>query len=108
MVIKGRSGYPGAMASSRAGIGRYRFIVVGVVLVVGGVAALGCFLTAAGAQSRTDAIVLDALAGILFIGGFWLLRRSAHRRGGVLSADPTPTERRIYRRTYRGPNHSAH
>jgi hypothetical protein len=96
------------MTSSRSGIGRYRVIVVGLVLMVGGVAALGCFLTAAGDHSTTGAIVLGALAGVLFIGGFVLLRVSARRRGGVLSADPTPAERRVYRRMYRGPHRSAH
>jgi hypothetical protein len=102
------NGYTSAMTSSRTGLGRYRIVLIGLVLLVGGVAAAGCFLTAAGRHSIAGALVLGALAGIFLLTGVVILLRSARRRGGVLSAKPTKAQRRVYWRMYRGPGRSAH
>src|SRR5258705_12049519 len=84
------------MSSQRAGAGRYSVLIIGLVLVLGGVATLGPFLAAAGEHLTAQAAAL-ALASVgLFLGGFVLLTRSAKRRGGVLDAEPTPAERVIY------------
>jgi ribosomal protein S9 len=96
------------MTSSRSGIGRYRVLFIGFVLVIGGVAALGCFLTAAGRHSTAGAIGLGIATALLLLTGFAILRVSARRRGGLLSAKPTRAERRVYGRMYRGPRRSAH
>jgi hypothetical protein len=96
------------MSSGRSGLGRYRIVYAGVVLVLGGVAALGMFLVAAGNGSVAGALTLGLVALACLAGGATLVRVSARRRGGVLSADPTSAQRRRYRRTYRGPYRSAH
>jgi hypothetical protein len=96
------------MTSRRPGIARYRIVLIGLVLVIGGVAAAGCFLTAAGRHSIAGALVLGALAGIISLTGVVMLWASARRRGGLLSAKPTAAQRRVYRRMYRDPNRSAH
>jgi hypothetical protein len=107
-VITARVGYTSAVTSSRSGIGRYRVVLIGFVLVVGGVAALGCFLTAAGRHSTAGAVALAISAGLLLLTGFVMLRMSVRRRGGLLSAKPTRAQRRVYWRMYRGPRRSAH
>jgi hypothetical protein len=76
------------MTSSRSGIARYRVVLIGLVLVIGGVAAAGCFLTAAGRHSIGGAIVLGVLAGIILLTGVLMLWARARRRGGLLSAKP--------------------
>jgi len=96
------------MTSNRSGIARYRAVLIGLVLVIGGVAAAGCVLTAAGRHSIAGAIVLGVLAGVILLTGVVMLWASARRRGGLLSAKPTAAQRRVYRRMYRNPRRSAH
>lgn len=96
------------MSSGRKGLGRYRIVYAGVVLVLGGVAALGTFLVAAGSGSAAGALTLGLVALTCLAGGATLVRASARRRGGVLSADPTAAQRRRYRRTYRRAYRSPH
>lgn len=96
------------MSSGRRGLGRDRVVYAGVVLVLGGIAALGTFLVAAGSGSAAGALTLGLVALACLAGGVTLVRSSARRRGGLLSADPTAAQRRRYRRTYRRPYRSAH
>jgi hypothetical protein len=77
-------------------------------MVLGGVAAAGCFLAAAGGGDATGSVILGIVATALFVVGFGLVVASSHARGGILAGDPTPTERRNYRSMYRGPQQSAH
>lgn len=93
------------MASSRSGIAQYRFIFVGVLLVFGGLAALGVFLVAAGEGSIAPTVILGLVAAGCLIGGISLVAASARRRGGLLSAEPTRAERRQYRLQYRQRRH---
>lgn len=84
------------MSSQRAGVGRYSVLIVGLILVLGGVATLGIFLVAAGAHLAAQAAILALASAGLFTAGFVLLTRSAKRRGGLLAAEPTTAERVIY------------
>lgn len=84
------------MSSQRAGAGRYTVLIVGLILVLGGVATLGTFLVAAGEHLTSQAAILASVSALCFIAGFVLLTRSAKRRGGVLDAEPTPAERVLY------------
>jgi hypothetical protein len=86
------TGYAVAIASARSGIARYPFIIVGLLLVLGGVAAVGVFLVAAGEGSIASAVILGLVAARYLIGGISLASASARRRrgrGGLLSAEPT-------------------
>ena len=72
-----------------------QFIIVGLLLVLGGVAAVGVFLVAAGEGSIASAVILGLVAAGCLIGGISLASASArHRsgRGGLLSAQPTRAE----------------
>ena len=91
----------------RVGWGRYRAIVIGLLLVIGGVGALGIFLVAAG-QRSSSWLFLGAACAVLLASGIALIRASARRRGGFMSATVTPRERRTYRRMYRGLRPRAH
>jgi hypothetical protein len=84
------------MSSQRAGAGRYSALIIGLTLVLGGVATFGTFLVAAGEHLTAQAAILASASVALFIAGFVLLTRSARRRGGVLDAEPTPAERVTY------------
>jgi hypothetical protein len=84
------------MSSQRAGVGRYSVLVVGLILVLGGVATVGIFLVAAGEHLTAQAAILAAASAGLFSAGFVLITRSAKRRGGLLDAEPTASERVIY------------
>ena len=84
------------MSSQRAGVGRYSVLIVGLMLVLGGVATLGIFLVAAGAHLTAQAAILALVSACLFTTGFVLLTRSVRRRGGLLDAEPTTAERAIY------------
>jgi hypothetical protein len=88
------------MSSQRAGAGRYSVLIVGLVLVLGGVAALGTSLVAAGEHLTAQASILASVSALCFLAGFVLLTRSAKRRGGVLGAEPTPAERVMYNAEY--------
>jgi hypothetical protein len=81
-------------------------VITGLVLILGGVACLALFLTAAGATTagaeagvQTVALAVATLAGLG--GGAALLTLSARRRGGMLDADPTAAERSTYWARYR-------
>jgi hypothetical protein len=84
------------MSSQRVGAGRYSVLIVGLMLVLGGVAALGIFLVAAGEHLTAQAAILALASALCFTAGFVLVTRSAKRRGGVLDAEPTPAERLMY------------
>ena len=94
--IGARGGYALRMSGQRSGIGRYAVTISGLVVVLAGVAALGVFLVAAGESLVAQAITLGLTAAACFAVGFVVLTRSAKRRGGLLDAEPTPAERRIY------------
>jgi hypothetical protein len=84
------------MSSQRAGVGRYFVLIVGLVLVLGGVATLAIFLVAAGEHLTAQAAIVALASVCLFTSGFVLLTRSVRRRGGLLDAEPTTAERAIY------------
>jgi len=84
------------MSSQRVGAGRYRVLLVGLTLVLGGVASLGTFLVAAGEHLTAQAAIMALVSALCFSAGFVLLTRSAKRRGGLLDAQPTPAERVMY------------
>ena len=84
------------MSSQRAGAGRYPVLIVGLMLVLGGVATLGTFLVAEGEHLTAQAAILGAASALCFTAGFVLVTRSAKRRGGLLDAEPTPAERVTY------------
>jgi hypothetical protein len=84
------------MSRQRAGAGRYAVLIVGLILVLGGVATLGVFLVAAGQHLTAQAAILASASAGLLIAGFVLLTRSANRRGGLLDAEPTTAERVSY------------
>jgi hypothetical protein len=89
------TGYAVAIAGARSGIARYPFIIVGLLLVLGGVAAVGVFLVAAGEGSIASAVILGLVAAGCLIGGISLASASARRRGGrggLLSAESTRAE----------------
>ena len=77
-------------------MGRYSVLIVGLMLVLGGVAALGIFLVAAGSHLGAQAAILALASVCLFTAGFVLLIRSVRRRGGLLDAAPTTAERDTY------------
>jgi hypothetical protein len=84
------------MSSQREGAGRYSVLFIGLVLVLGGLAAPGVFLVAAGEHLTAQAAILASVA-IEFLGAdFVLLTRSVKRRGGLLDAEPTAAERGVY------------
>jgi hypothetical protein len=84
------------MSSQRVGAGRYPVLIVGLLLVLGGVATLGTFLVAAGEHLMAQAGILALASALCFTAGFVLVTRSAKRRGGLLDAEPTPAERVMY------------
>jgi hypothetical protein len=84
------------MSSQRIGAGRYPVLIVGLLLVLGGVATLGTFLVAAGEHLTAQAAILGVASALCFTAGFVLVTRSAKRRGGLLDAEPTPAERVMY------------
>jgi hypothetical protein len=83
-------------------LGRYFVVITGLVLTLGGVAALALFLTAAGSGlgAQTVALAIATLVGLG--GGMALLRASARRRGGMLDAEPTAGQRVTYWARWRG------
>lgn len=85
----------------RTGLQNYGPVFIGLVMILGGVAAAGCFLAAAGGGSTAGAVVLGFVAALLLSAGFGLVIAGAKTRGGMLSAVPTPSERRHYRDVYR-------
>jgi hypothetical protein len=84
------------MSSQRVGAGRYPVLIVGLILVLGGVATFGTFLVAAGEHLTTQAAILALASALCFTSGFVLVTRSAKRRGGLLDAEPTRAERLMY------------
>jgi hypothetical protein len=68
----------------------------GLVVVLGGVAAFGVFLVAAGEGLAAQAVLLGSAAAACLTVGFVVLTRSAKRRGGLLRAQPTAAERHEY------------
>jgi hypothetical protein len=84
------------MSSQRVGVGRYPVLIVGLMLVLGGVATLGTFLVAAGEHLTAEAGILALASALCFTAGFVLVTRSVKRRGGLLDAEPTPAERVMY------------
>ena len=84
------------MSSQRAGAGRYPVLIVGLMLVLGGVATLGTFLVAAGEHLTAGAGILALASALCFTAGFVLVTRAVKRRGGLLDAEPTPAERVTY------------
>ena len=89
------------MANVRRGIGRDVVLMSGLVVVLGGVAAFGVFLVAAGEELAAQAVLLGSGAAACFAIGFVVLTRAAKRRGGMLSAEPTAAQRRAYRSRHR-------
>ena len=89
------------MSSQRGGVGRYSVLIVGLILVLGGVATLATFLAAAGAHLSAQAAILALASVCLFTVGFVLLTRSVRRRGGLLDATPTTAERATYHASHR-------
>jgi hypothetical protein len=85
----------------RKGFERYRTIFIGIVLVLAGIAAAGCFLAAAGRGSAVGAVILSVAAAVLLLGGLGLLAAGSRARGGMLWAAPTASERRHYSDVYR-------
>ena len=106
------TGYAVAPASARSGIARYPFIIVGLLLVLGGVAAVGVFLVAAAEGSIASGVILGLLAAGCLIGGSSLASASARRRGGgrggLSSAEPTRAQRRQYRLEHPPRRHGHH
>jgi len=82
-------------------VGRYFVVITGLVLTLGGVAALALFLTAAGAGFGLQAVALAVATIVGLGGGIALLMASARRRGGMLDAEPTAGERTTYWARYR-------
>jgi hypothetical protein len=91
------------MSSQRAGAGRYPVLIVGLMLVLGGVATLGTFLVAAGEHLTAGAGILALASALCFTVGFVLVTRAVKRRGGLLDAEPTPAERVTYEVEHRPP-----
>ena len=96
------------MSSQRVGAGRYRVLIAGLILVLGGVAMLGTFLVAAGEHLTAQEAILALVSTFCFTAGFVLLSRSAKRRGGVLDAEPTPAERLMYDAEHRSRQPKGH
>jgi len=78
------------MSSQRPVPVGYSVLIIGLVLVLGGVATLGTILAAAGEHLTAQAAAL-ALASVgLFLGGFVLLTRSAN--AAVVCSTPSPLQ----------------
>jgi hypothetical protein len=84
------------MSSQRVGAGRYAVLIVGLILLLGGIATIGTFLVAAGEHLTAQAMILALASALCFTVGFVLITRSAKRRGGLLDAEHTPAERVVY------------
>lgn len=79
----------------------YAAVMLGLVAVLAGMAALGLFLGFAGEGASTSATVLAVVAVTTLTGGLSLLVATFHRRGGLLRARMSPEDRATYRREYR-------
>jgi hypothetical protein len=86
----------------KRGLASDPFVHFGLLLLLGGMAAVGIFLSAAGAHSLTMTVVFGVVMAVCFTVGCGVLTVSARRRGGVLNARPTRAEHRNYRARYRG------
>ncbi|RZT07752.1 hypothetical protein EV589_5985 [Mycobacterium sp. BK558] len=87
--------------SDRTGLGRYRWLLAGLVLVLIGVASLATFLVAAGVGASGKAGVLAVATVAAFGVGTAVMVAAVRRRRGLLYTAPTPEEKRAYRRQWR-------
>ena len=76
-------------------------VMVGLVLVFAGFAALGWWLAAAGERAFWQAVGTGITALVCFSVGPLLLTLAAKRRGGLLRWRPSRSEVQIYRAEYR-------
>lgn len=87
--------------SDRTGLGRYRWLLTGLVLVLISVAAFATFLVAAGVGASGKAGLLAIAAVAALSAGAVLMAAAVRRRRGVLYTAPTSGELRAYRRQWR-------
>lgn len=79
----------------------YPAVIVGLVVLLSGVAAAGIALTLAGRHAPVWATAFGSGAAFGVVGGLSALVVVFHRRGGLLRSRVSTRERRVYRTVHR-------
>lgn len=90
-----------ARVGRRPWLDRFSAVMVGLVLVFAGFAALGWWLAAAGERAFWQVVGTGIATLVCFSVGLVLVGLASRRRGGLLNWWPNRTELRIYRDRYR-------
>jgi hypothetical protein len=89
------------MSQPHSPLRSFTVVMVGMVLLMAGMAALGIWVAAAGGDAFGLALGGGIVMVIFLATGFTLLVLAYRRRGGLLKQRPTASEARTYREDYR-------